>query len=232
MQFFPEAVIQRCLIHKERNIRARLSKRDWGELARLFKRLREVEGEAAAREVTGELEKFLAKKNAEALASLHEAGEELIALHTLNVPSTLHKSLLSTNIIENSFRNTRRKIGRVTRFRAETDQASRWLAYALLEVEKGFHRVSGWRDLPALARALERPSTSTRNRSTVTSQETNASSNNQWDIPASTTLSSFSTACSASAGNAPAAASNCSTCFKIVSISTLLIVTRGCPTDC
>ena len=157
VKFFGDAVIQRCLVHKERNIRARLSKRDWGELARLFKRLREVQGEAAAREVLGELERFLGKKNAEALASLREAGEELIALHVLGVPSTLHKSLLSTNLIENSFRNTRRKLGRVTRFRAETDQASRWMAYALLEVEKGFHRVSGWRDLPALARALESP---------------------------------------------------------------------------
>ena len=157
LKFFPDASIQRCLVHKERNIRARLSKRDWGELARLFKRLREVQGEEAAREVLGELEKFLDEKNAAALASLREAGEELIALHVLGVPSTLHKNLLSTNLIENSFRNTRRKLGRVTRFRAKTDQASRWLAYALLEVEKGFHRVSGWRDLHALARALESP---------------------------------------------------------------------------
>ncbi len=162
LKFFPDAVIQRCLVHKERNIRARLSKRDWGELARLFKRLREVQGEEASREVLGELEEFLGRKNAEALSSLRESGEELIALHVLGVPSTLHKSLLSTNLIENSFRNTRRKLGRVTRFRAETDQASRWLAYALLEVEKGFHRISGWRDLPALSRALERPPTASR----------------------------------------------------------------------
>ncbi len=101
-------------------------------------------------------------KSAAGLASLQEAGDELIALHVLGVPSTLHKSLLSTNLIENSFRNTRGKIGRVTRFRAETDQASRWLAYALLEVEKGFHRISGWRDLPALARSLERPTAADR----------------------------------------------------------------------
>ena len=162
LKFFPDAAIQRCLVHKERNIRARLSKRDWGELARRFKRLREVQGEEAAREVLGELEEFLGEKNAEALASLREAGEELIALHVLGVPSTLHRNLLSTNLIENSFRNTRGKIGRVTRFRAETDQASRWMAYALLEVEKGFHRISGWRDLPALARLLERPTTAGR----------------------------------------------------------------------
>jgi putative transposase len=156
-EFFADSVIQRCLVHKERNIRAKLSKRHWGELARLFKRLRAVQGKAAAEEVVRELEVFLKPINAEALRSLHEAGEDLIALQSLNVPSTLHKNLLSTNAIENSFRNTRRKLGRVTRFRAETDQATRWLAFALLEVEKGFQRISGYADLPSLTKALERP---------------------------------------------------------------------------
>ncbi len=104
-----------------------------------------------------ELEEFLKPINAEALASLHEAGDELIALHALEVPNTLHKNLLSTNAIENLFRNTRRKIGRVTRFRAETNQATNWLAFALTEVEKGFRRITGYKDLPALVTALERP---------------------------------------------------------------------------
>ncbi len=157
LKYFPDAVIQRCLVHKERNLRARLSKRDWGELGRLFKRLREVQGERAAREVYGEIEMFLKRRNAVALESFYEASEELIALHSLEVPATLHKSLLSTNLIENSFRNTRRKLGRVTRFRAETDQASRWLAFALTEVENGFRKLLGYRDLPELAAALEVP---------------------------------------------------------------------------
>ena len=39
-EFFPDSVIQRCLVHKERNIRSKLSKKHWGELARLFKQLR------------------------------------------------------------------------------------------------------------------------------------------------------------------------------------------------
>jgi putative transposase len=80
LTFFEDAVIQRCLIHKERNIRGRLSKRHWGELARLFKRLREVEGEVAGREAYAEIERFLNDKNAAALNSLGEAGAELIAL--------------------------------------------------------------------------------------------------------------------------------------------------------
>lgn len=154
-EFFQDAVIQRCLVHKERNIRSKLSKRHWGQLARLFKRLREVQGKKAAREVVAELVAFLTPINAEALKSLHEAGEDLIALHCLEVPSTLHRNLLSTNAIENSFRTTRRKLGRVTRFRAETDQATRWLAYALTEVDKGYRRISGYADLPKLIAALK-----------------------------------------------------------------------------
>jgi len=160
VEFFEDAVIQRCLVHKERNIKAKLSKRHWSELARLFRRLREVQGKAAADEVVAELVAFLTPLNAEALKSLHEAGADLIALHSLEVPSTLHRNLLSTNAIENSFRNTRRKLGRVTRFRADTDQATRWLSFALTEVEKGFRRISGYADLPKLIKALERPSTS------------------------------------------------------------------------
>lgn len=156
-EFFPDSVIQRCLVHKERNIRGKLSKRHWGELARLFKRLRSVQGYAAAQEVFVELETFLKPINAEAFTSLHEAGEDLLALHRLNVPNTLHRSLLSTNAIENTFLNTRRKLGRVTRFRMETDQASRWLSYALLEAEKGFRRISGHHTLPLLIAALQRP---------------------------------------------------------------------------
>ena len=154
--FFPEAVIQRCRVHKERNIKSKLSKKHWGELSRLFKRLREVEGRDAATEVVDELKSFLKSKNAESLKSLDEAGGDLIALQSLNVPSTLHRNLLSTNAIENSFRNTRNKLGRVTRFRAETDQATRWMAYALTEVEKGFRRISGYADLPKLVEALKK----------------------------------------------------------------------------
>jgi putative transposase len=104
-------------------------------------------------EVVQELREFLKGKNAESLKSLEEAGEDLMALQSLNVPNTLHRNLLSTNAIENSFRNTRSKLGRVARFRAETDQATRWLAFALLGV--GFRRITGCDDMPKLIPALE-----------------------------------------------------------------------------
>jgi len=151
-----DPVFQRCLVHKERNLRKYLSKRHWGALAGLMGRLRKVQSEQDAREALAELRTFLEGKNAEALASLEEAGEELIALHLLEVPNTLHRNLLSTNIIENAIRNMRGKLGRVTRWREETDQPRRWLAMALTETEKGFRKLAGYRDLPWLARALMR----------------------------------------------------------------------------
>jgi len=151
-----DPVFQRCLAHKERNLRKRLSKRHWGEMAALMSRLRKVQGAQDAREALQALRTFLEGKNAEARASLAEAGEELIALHLLEVPNTLHRNLLSTNIIENSIRNMRGKIGRVTRWREETDQPRRWLTMALTETEKGFRKLAGFQDLPRLAEALAR----------------------------------------------------------------------------
>ena len=153
---YPDAVTQRCLIHKERNIRGCLSRRHYGELFEYFKRLRNAQGAEAGREIYKELREFLASKNLKALASLDEAGEDIIALHLIDAPATLNVSLLSTNFIENSFRNVRAKIGRVKRWRAETDQAERWLAYGLLEAEMGFRRMKGWKDIPKLVERLKK----------------------------------------------------------------------------
>lgn len=151
---YPEAVVQRCLVHKERNLRGCLSRKDYPELNRLMNRLRWAQGAAAAREALGDLKRFVAGKNRKALESVEEAGEELIALHLLEAPSTLQVSLLSTNAVENPIRNFRAKTRRVTRWRPQSDMTERWTAYAMLTVEQGFQRISGHRDLPVLLRAL------------------------------------------------------------------------------
>lgn len=151
---WPDAIIQRCLIHKERNIRGYLPCRHHAELKRLFDRLRKAEGIEAAEEGLGKLREFLKGKNAQALASLEEAGDELLAVHRLGAPSTLNKTLLNTNCIENPFRNVRTKLRRVSRWRPETQMASKWMAYALLEAERGFRRVTGYADMVKLARIL------------------------------------------------------------------------------
>ena len=157
LAIYPDAVTQRCLIHKERNIRGYLSKRHYSELAGFFKRLRNAQGPEAAREICKELHSFLSSKNSNALQSLEEAGEDIIAMHLIDAPASLNVSLLSTNFIENAFRNVRAKIGRVKRWRAETDQAERWLAYGLLEAERGFRRMRGYEDIKELLKKLKKP---------------------------------------------------------------------------
>lgn len=153
---FSNPLIQRCLVHKERNIKACLSRRHWTELSRLLKNLRGAQGAEAGREKLSEIRDFLANKNRKALETLDEAGDDLIALHAIGAPSTLNTSLLSTNCIENAFKNVRRKIGRVNRWRTETNQAERWMAYSLTEAEKGFRRIRGYGDIPRLIEAIRK----------------------------------------------------------------------------
>lgn len=154
LEFWPQAHIQRCLIHKERNLHAYLRRKDHAECSRLMDRLRKAQGPQAGKEALGELETFLSPRNQEALKSLREGGEKLMTLHLLDAPSTLNKSLLSTNLIENVMLNYRRKTSRVCRWRTDTDQVSRWTAEALLWSEEGFRKIVGYQDLPALLTAL------------------------------------------------------------------------------
>lgn len=168
LEFFPDAVIQRCLVHKERNLRGYLSKKCWSELAALFKRLRRAQGHEAAEAAQEEIRVFLANKNQLARESFEEAGEELIAFHCLEVPSTLNTTFLSTNCIvpseatattegrRNAIKNLRRHIGRVCRWRKETDQAKLWVGSGLTLAQKGFRKVRGHQDLGHLEQALQR----------------------------------------------------------------------------
>lgn len=156
-ELWPDALIQSCVIHKERNLHRYLRQSDHGECSRLLRRLREGQGEQAGREALQALRQFLSSRNAAALASLEEAGEDLITLHLLNAPATLHPSLLSTNVIENAILNYRRQTERVTRWQPQTNQVDRWSATALLWLEKGFRKIKGHADLPKLRLALARP---------------------------------------------------------------------------
>lgn len=154
-QFYPTALIQRCLVHKERNILGCLSYKYHAEFSRLMARLRKAQGEEAGREALNELGVYLSQKSASAYASLMEAGDELITLHLLDAPSTLNISLLSTNIIENMIKNLRRMIGRNNRWRAETSQAARWLAAGVLNAETGFRKIKGYQDIPKLMKSID-----------------------------------------------------------------------------
>ena len=155
LQVFPQTLIQRCLVHKERNLKGYLSCRHWSELNGLFNRLRRSQGAEAAQEAFEEIVAFLSDKNQHARDSLEEANGQLLTLLGLDVPNTLNRSLLSTNCIENVFKNLRRHIGKVCRWREETDQADRWLASGLTLAAEGFRKISGYQEIPALMKALE-----------------------------------------------------------------------------
>ena len=151
---YPTAQVQRCLVHKERNLRGYLSKRHWAELARLFNQLRKVQGSEQAKAAATAIRTFLKGKNAQARESFEEAGADLLRLFHLEVPNSLHRTLLSTNSIENVFKNLRRHLGRVCRWRENTGQADRWMASGLELAQRGFRRISGHEDLGKLAVAL------------------------------------------------------------------------------
>lgn len=157
LEFFPHAVIQRCLVHKERNIKRYLPQRHWLRLSQLFADLRKAQGAEAGLEAVEAIRTFLSDKNKAARDSLEEAGGDLLAFHRLEVPSTLNKTFLSTNIIENAIKNLRRHIGRVCRWRHENDHPERWIASGLKLAERGFRKVYGYRDLPGLQRELMTP---------------------------------------------------------------------------
>jgi len=157
LSYWPDTVVQRCLVHKERNVRRFLRKGDWKELSRLFGRLRHAQGLLAGQEALREIERFVGERNAAALESLREAGDELLALHRLEVPATLNTSFLSTNLIESPFQHMRKRLERVCRWDTATDQPSRWLAYGLTESERTFHRVRHAKDLKELRKKLIKP---------------------------------------------------------------------------
>ncbi len=155
LRHYPDTVIQRCLVHKERNLHSYLPRRHHAELSRLLQRLRRAQGAQAAKEAYQNVHRFLEKHNAAAVESLEEGGEQLIALQKLGVPATLHRTLLSTNAIENAILNIRRRMSKVNRWQAKTDMAERYLASGILYAETTFRRILGCQDLPKLIAQLD-----------------------------------------------------------------------------
>lgn len=156
LKLYPGALVQRCLVHKCRNIKRYLSKKHWGRVDSFFDELRKSGSLKEAKNVANRLRSFLSTHSLKAMESLDEAGDDLLTFWRVGAPHELKGTLLSTNAIENSFLNVRRKLGRVTRWRSETDQPDRWLAYALITAEKGFRRIRGFEALRKLEGMLEK----------------------------------------------------------------------------
>ena len=148
------AVIQRCQVHKKRNVKAHVPEKHWPELdRRLGTAYQESDYEAAKQSLEGTA-KWLSRINPDAAASLREGLEETLTVVRLGVSVALRRTLATTNPIESALSVTRRVTARVTRWR-DGDMRQRWCAAGLLRAEAKFRRVKGHRALPTLLTALE-----------------------------------------------------------------------------
>ena len=88
-----------------------------------------------------------------AAASLREGLEETLTVMRLGLPANLERVLSSTNLIENLFSRVREIGRRVKRWQSGT-MVLRWTAAGVLEAQRGFRKLAGYRALPALVAAL------------------------------------------------------------------------------
>ncbi len=149
------ALIQRCRVHKMRNITEHLpqSKRSWVKAA--VAKAWSAGSVAAARRELKSLAHQLKGAHPGAASSLEEGLEETLTIISLGVSGTLRDSLCSTNPIEN-LNGSMKKIARnVKRWRGGS-MAMRWAATTLLESQKSFRRLRGCRQMPELLAALDK----------------------------------------------------------------------------
>jgi transposase-like protein len=153
--FGDAAQIQRCTIHKRRNLDGYLPKEMAAivdrRLALIFAQPDAVKGLDAAKRLAKELE----ADHPDAAASLREGLEDMFTVRRLGVGGTLAKTLTTTNCIESMISITRRTTGRVTRWK-DGSMKKRWIAAGMLEAERSFRRVRGHNDMKKLVGALRR----------------------------------------------------------------------------
>jgi transposase-like protein len=135
-------ILQRCTIHKDRNLQAHLPKKYRKEAHRRFRVALEQNDYKEAEKLLKELEQWLRAINESAADSLLEAFNELLTLHRLKVPALLRKTLLSTNPIESLFSRVRACEKNIKRYR-NSRMAQRWLASVLLYAEQSFRTIIG-----------------------------------------------------------------------------------------
>jgi putative transposase len=148
------APIQRCQVHKRRNVLDHLSDDDKPIVAKKLNAIYAMEDYAAAKAALDGLHRELMHLNPSAARSLGEGLEETLTVHRLHVPEQLRKSLASTNLIESAFSIVETVCRNVKRWHGG-DQRERWVGSGLLVAEKQFRRVRGYKQIPTLLRVLE-----------------------------------------------------------------------------
>ncbi len=153
---FGDAVlIQRCWLHKLRNLEGYLPKEKHQELHHRMNRMMNLDRHIDARAELKKLRDWLAQTSEQAANSLDEAGDELLTLHKLGIPVELRKSLDSTNIIESLFSIVRQKLHNVKNWNSRNpNRKMQWIASAILHHKKKMRKLRGVKHCDLLIRAL------------------------------------------------------------------------------
>jgi transposase-like protein len=148
------APIQRCQVHKRRNVLDHLTDEQKPGVAKRLNAAYALEDHEAAKQALNALHRELMDLNPSAARSLGEGMEGTLTVHRLHVPMQLRKTLASTNVIESAFSIVEQVCKNVKRWHGG-DQRERWVGSGLLVAQKQFRRVIGYKQIPALIRALE-----------------------------------------------------------------------------
>ncbi len=146
------AFLQRCQVHKRRNVVDHLPEEHKPAVKKLQNAYAMTEY-ADAKRALERLHRELMELNPSAARSLEEGLEETLTVHRLRVPAQLRRTLASTNVIESAFSIVETVCRNVKRWRAG-DHIERWVGSGLLVAERQFRKVQGYREIPSLLTAL------------------------------------------------------------------------------
>jgi transposase-like protein len=152
--FGPAAAIQRCQVHKGRNITDRLDEALKPSVRKALRQAWEQDDAERAERLLRNLARRLEHEAPGVAASILEGLDEILTVIRLGVPPELRRSLACTNIIENALGTVRQVSHNVKRWR-NAEMALRWTAAGLIEAQKTFRRLKAYRQLPILRAALE-----------------------------------------------------------------------------
>jgi transposase-like protein len=152
---FDQPVIQRCQLHKIRNVESKLPKPLAASVGKKMRAAYHDPDLLAAEATLEDLARQLHKSHPGAAGSLREGLSETLTITRLGVPPTLARTLRSTNAVESMIEICRDHSTNVKRWR-DGQMALRWCAAGMVEASKQFRRVNGFLHLPALRNALDR----------------------------------------------------------------------------
>jgi putative transposase len=147
------ALVQRCQVHKRRNVRDHLPEALHTRVLTAMQRAYDTPDATQALAQLERLARALEREHPGAAASLREGLEETLTLQRLGLTGALYRTLRSTNAIENLNGSIARYTRNVKRWR-DGHMVLRWVGAALHEASTHFRRVRGYRELPILIAAL------------------------------------------------------------------------------